>query len=287
MITVRNLHYTYPGAAQEALHGIDFEIEKGEIMGFLGPSGAGKSTTQKILIGLLKGYSGNVSVMGRELSTWGANYYERIGVSFELPNHYLKLTALENLTYFRSLYSGDTEDPMTLLEMVGLKDAANLMVSQFSKGMKGRLNFARSLVNKPEILFLDEPASGLDPVNARLVKDVILQMRERGTTVFVTTHNMMVADELSDRVAFIVNGRLALIDAPAALKQRYGRRSVAVHYRNGDVDVDCKEFSLDGLGRNSAFIDLLNTYPIETIHTQETTLENIFIEVTGQELTGA
>lgn len=285
MISVKNLHYTYPGKKAETLHGLNFEIAEGEIFGFLGPSGAGKSTTQKILIGLLKGYMGNISVMGRELTEWGSDYYEHIGVSFELPNHYLKLSALENLNYFRSLYSGATYEPMQLLEWVGLADDADKRVSDFSKGMKVRLNVARGLLNKPKIVFLDEPTSGLDPVNARNVKDLVLQMREQGTTVFVTTHNMGVADELCDRVAFITSGDISVINAPDTLKKQYGKRSVAVEFLNGASDLQCREFALDGLGNNDDFFDLLRqSTRIETIHTQETTLENIFIEVTGQEL---
>ena len=170
MIKVRELTFTYPGSARPALKQLSFSVERGEILGFLGPSGAGKSTTQKILIGLLKDYQGDVSVFGQDLRSWRSEYYERIGVSFELPNHYLKLTALENLNYFRSLYEGETEDPNNLLDMVGLGDDGALRVSQFSKGMKNRLNFARSLLNKPELVFFDEPTTGLDPVSARRIK---------------------------------------------------------------------------------------------------------------------
>ena len=124
MIEVRDLTFAYPEANKDVLKGFSFAVEEGEILGFLGPSGAGKSTTQKILIGLLRGYRGSVSVFGRDLRSWGPDYYEKIGVSFELPNHYLKLTAIENLSYFRSLYSDATEDPRILLEMVGLAKRA-------------------------------------------------------------------------------------------------------------------------------------------------------------------
>lgn len=286
MIDVKELHYSYPGAAEETLHGISFHIAEGEIFGFLGPSGAGKSTTQKLLIGLLREYTGSAQVMGREVSAWGSDYYEHVGVSFELPNHYLKLTALENLNYFRSLYANDTRDPHEVLEWVGLRDAADKRVSDFSKGMKVRLNVARSLLHKPELLFLDEPTSGLDPVNARNIKNLILRLREEGTTVFVTTHNMTVADELCDRVAFIIGGKLALVDAPDALKKRHGKRSVSVEYLNGSPNAMRREFPLDGLGDNADFIQTLKAAErIETIHTQETTLENIFIDVTGERLT--
>ena len=285
MIKVSNLTYTYPKASQETLHGLNFEIAEGEIFGFLGPSGAGKSTTQKILIGLLKGYGGSIQVMGKEVSGWGQDYYEQIGVSFELPNHYLKLTALENLNYFRSLYSRETANPMELLERVGLKDDAEKRVSEYSKGMKVRLNVARSLIHQPKVLFLDEPTSGLDPVNARNIKDFILDLRQRGMTVFITTHNMTVADELCDRVGFITQGNLSLVDAPATLKKQYGKRQVQVEYLNGSQETQHQDFALDGLGENNNFLQLLKSaHRIETIHTQETTLENIFIEVTGQEL---
>jgi fluoroquinolone transport system ATP-binding protein len=286
MIQVNNLYFTYPGAKKEVLFGLNFNIEAGEIFGFLGPSGAGKSTTQKILIGLLKNYRGSITVLGRELSAWDHDYYEQIGVSFELPNHYLKLTALENLAYFRSLYSGPTRDPMQVLEWVDLADDADKRVAQFSKGMKNRLNVARSLVHQPKLLFLDEPTSGLDPVNARRIKDLILEQRAQGATVFVTTHDMAVADELCDRVAFIAAGKIDVIDAPARLKKQYGQRSLIVEYTNGTAEALQQQFPLDGLGQNEQFIHLLNTASrIETIHTQETTLENIFIRVTGQELT--
>lgn len=283
MIDVQDLNFTYVGEGKRALNDINFTVAQGEIFGFLGPSGAGKSTTQKILIGLLRGYEGKVSVMGRELNAWGADYYEQVGVSFEMPNHYLKLTALENLRYFRSLYSGATESAETVLEWVGLAEDGDKRVGEFSKGMRNRLNVARSLLNKPKLLFLDEPTSGLDPVNARRIKEVIQRVRDNGTTVFLTTHNMSVADELCDRVAFLLDGQINLIETPRALKLRYGRRIVQVEFGlNGARD--CSEFPLDGLGENVAFFDLLRGQPVQTIHTQETTLEQVFIDVTGRSL---
>src|SRR5436309_1594452 len=135
MIEVNDLSFTYAGSTKPALKHIDLQIARGEILGFLGPSGAGKSTAQKILIGLLKSYQGTVTVFGRDLKAWRSDYYERIGVAFEQPNHYLKLSALENLAYFRSLYAGETEEPQALLELVGLADDGKKPVSQFSKSL--------------------------------------------------------------------------------------------------------------------------------------------------------
>lgn len=285
MITVKDLTFTYPATNQETLHGLNFYIDKGEIFGFLGPSGAGKSTTQNILIGLLKQYGGSISVMGKEVRDWDQDYYEHLGISFELPNHYLKLTALENLKHFQSLYECETLDPMQVLEWVGLEEEGDKKVDAYSKGMKIRLNLARAILHQPDILFLDEPTNGLDPVNARRIKDLVLRLRETGTTVFVTTHDMVVADELCDRVAFITSGQIRLIDSPDALKKKYGKRELVVSYLDGKETLEEANFLLDGLGEDQAFFDLIKSAArLETIHTQETTLENIFIQVTGQEL---
>ncbi len=283
MISVNNLNFTYPGNPEPTLLDVCFEVSKGEVLGFLGPSGAGKSTTQKILIGLLREYNGDVTVMNRAVNQVGQDYYENVGVAFERPNHFLKLTALENLRYFRSLYRGETEDPLRLLELVGLQDDAARRVSQFSKGMKVRLNFARALLNRPQLMFLDEPTTGLDPVNAQIIKEKIAGLQEAGTTVFLTTHNMAVADQVCDRVAFIVDGRLVLIDSPRELKMRYGKRLVRVEY-GSNASVQHQEFALDGLSENDDFQQLLRRDDLQTIHSQETTLENIFIEVTGRQL---
>lgn len=283
MIEVRSLSYTYAGGDAPAVQGLDFTIREGEIFGFLGPSGAGKSTTQKVLIGLLRGYDGHVSVMDRDVRDWGPEYYERIGVSFEVPNHYLKLTGLENLRYFRSLYSRPTAEPAGLLALVGLEADGDMLVSQYSKGMKNRLNVVRALLHDPDLLFMDEPTAGLDPVNARRVKDLIREQRAAGKTIFLTTHDMQVADELCDRVAFIVEGKIDLIDSPRALKLRYGEPTVRVEYTaNGRPAME--DFPLAGLADNEAFLQLLRKHPVQTLHSREATLEDIFIRVTGRSL---
>jgi len=283
MIVAENLNYKYPGKQEGTIKGISFAIQKGEIFGFLGPSGAGKSTTQKILTGILKDYRGKVEVNGIEISKAGGDFYNSIGVSFEMPNLYSKLTGRENLDFFSNLYSVPTKPALELLSLVGLEDAANKRVSDYSKGMKMRLNFCRSLVHDPSILFLDEPTSGLDPVNARRMKDIILDMKIRGKTIFLTTHNMNVADELCDTVAFINDGELVLIDAPRKLKIEKGEKRVRMDFRV-NKELKQKEFALKGLGGNREFLNLLKSQEIETIHTKEATLEEIFIQTTGRRL---
>ena len=283
MIQIRDLTFSYSGSPEPAIQALSFEVGPGEIFGFLGPSGAGKSTTQEILIGILQGYGGAASIFGKDLAGRDSDYYERIGVSFEYPNHYLKLTAIENLTYFASLYSRETRRPEELLEMVGLGGDGDMLVSQYSKGMKTRLSFSRSLLHNPELLFLDEPTAGLDPLNARRIKDLIQDQKRQGKTVFLTTHDMSAADEMCDRLAFIVEGRIELIESPRDLKLRYGQARIRIEY-GPDGQTQAREFPLENLGSNVDFLELLGTQKIQTLHTLEASLEDVFIEVTGKQL---
>ena len=216
MISVEGLTYTYPGRSSPALRDLTFEVGPGEVFALLGPSGAGKSTTQNVLIGLLRGWQGRVEVFGRPLKEWGADYYRSIGVSFELPNHYLKLSARENLEYFRSLYDGKADTVEEVLALVGLEDDIDKAVGQFSKGMMGRLNFARSLLHRPQLWFLDEPTAGLDPVNTVRIREIIRERQQLGVTTLLLTHDMHTAEVVCDRVAFIIDGQIAAIDTPDA-----------------------------------------------------------------------
>jgi fluoroquinolone transport system ATP-binding protein len=283
MIAVNNLSFSYAGAKKQAVAGMNFQIEQGEIFGFLGPSGAGKTTTQKILIRLLRDYEGSASVFNRDLNGWGADYFERIGVSFEFPTHFLKLTAAENLTYFSRLYRAETRPPNVVLKWVGLENDGRMPVSQYSKGMKNRLSVARALLHNPELIFLDEPTAGLDPLNARRIKDLIRTQKASGKTIFLTTHDMTIADELCDRVALIVDGRIQVVDPPRDLKLRYGQARVRVDYRSGNR-VEQHDFPLSGLGDNSEFLKLLRSHEVQTIHSLEASLEDVFIRITGRTL---
>ena len=290
-IEARGLRYSYPRARSETLHGLDFEVEAGEIFGFLGPSGSGKSTTQRLLIGSLRGYGGGLRVFGDEVSGLGGDYRERIGVVFEVPNLYAKLSALENLSFFAGLYRGPTRPPMELLERVGLGSHAEQRVATFSKGMKMRLNFCRALLHRPTLLFLDEPTSGQDPAHAKLLRGLVRELREGGATVFLTTHNMHEAAELCDRVAFIADGALAASGRPRELMIAGGERQVRVELAATHPELErgpegpvCREFPLAGLGENREFLSLLAAGGVESIHSQEATLEDVFVEKTGRAL---
>lgn len=283
MLSVENLKYRYRGSKDYTIKGINFDINPGEILGFLGPSGSGKTTTQRVLIGLLKGYEGNVNIFGKERKSWGREFYERIGVAFDFPNLYTKLTAEENLKLIGSYYKNCPADIDGLLDMVNLLPDKNKRVESFSKGMKMRLNFVRSIMHNPELMFFDEPTSGLDPVNAKIIKDIILKQKSQGKTVFLTTHNMTVAHQLCDRVAFLIDGKIPICDSPANLKVKYGKRTVKVEYLEGE-NSRIGEFSMERLGSEEGLYEILKTRTVKTIHSQDASLEDIFIKVTGREL---
>ncbi|EGW39195.1 ABC transporter ATP-binding protein [Desulfosporosinus sp. OT] len=283
MLSVKNLEYKYRGAKVNTLKGIDFRIHPGEIFGFLGPSGSGKTTIQRVLIGLLKGYNGSITAFDKERRDFGRDFYEKIGVAFDFPNLYLKLTAKENLQLIAEYYQNPPKDFDALLDQVGLLPDKDKKVEGFSKGMKMRLNFIRSIMHNPALMFFDEPTSGLDPVNAKLIKDMILTMKGEGKTVFLTTHNMTIAEQLCDRVAFLVDGQISLCDTPYALKLKYGRKTVKVDFLSCGTP-DTSEFELDQLSGNQQFLDIISYSEIKSIHSQDASLEDIFIKVTGREL---
>ncbi|NOQ26546.1 MAG: ATP-binding cassette domain-containing protein [Bacteroidales bacterium] len=283
MIDIENLRFSYPKQTDDTIKGINFSIKEGEIYGFLGPSGAGKSTTQKIITRLVNGFQGKVWIMGKDLKNWNNDYYNHIGVGFELPNHYAKLTGLENLKLFASLYDKFPQNLMGLLEQVGLAEAAHQKTQDYSKGMKMRLNFVRALIHDPDILFFDEPTTGLDPVNARNIKNIIKDLKQQGKTIFLTTHNMYDADELCDRVAFITEGLIKAEDAPKALKLKYGKPLLNVEYE--DSDLKSVEFDLKNLGQNQEFMKIIKKQRIISMHTREASLDEVFVKITGENLT--
>ena len=283
MIEVKNLYYRYEKKGKDAVSDASFSIEKGEIFGFLGPSGAGKTTVQNIMTGLLGLQKGEVLYDGKSIKKMKSDFYNNIGVCFEQSNLYTKLTGFENLRYYAGLFNVPTLDPMLLLESVGLKDAAHKRCGTYSKGMKQRLTFIRSLINNPGILFLDEPTGSLDPGLAKKIKEIIVGLKKEGKTIFLTTHNMYIADELCDRVAFINEGEIITSDSPRNLKLKYGDKSVKVEYKT-DGELASEIFFLEKENDLNAFNKIISGKTVQTIHSQEATLEQIFIKLTGREL---
>lgn len=284
MITVKNLFYRYPKNKTDTLRNISFEVKKGEIFGFLGPSGAGKSTLQKILTGTLPDYQGEVSVLEYSLNHLSNDYYNKIGVDFEFPNFYSKFTALENLNYFSSLYSQETLDPLPLLQRMDLQEDAQKPVARFSKGMKTRLGFIRCLLHDPDLLFLDEPTSGLDPTNARILKDIVKELKNAGKTIILTTHNMHDAEELCDRVAFIVDGEIRAMDTPAAFRHSSREKNVMYTFITQKNIEEERVIPLSTLYSDSHFRAMSDADKVTRVHSSEQSLEDIFISITGRQL---
>ena len=282
VIEARNLTYSYGKVL--AVDHISFNVKKGEILGFLGPNGAGKTTTFKMLIGLLKPKEGDAFILEMDIKKETKRIQRRIGVCFEYTNLYEELSAKDNLVLFADLFGIKDFDPMNLLERVGLKGKENDKVKTFSKGMKQKVLIARALVNKPEVLFLDEPTSGLDPVSSEEIRSLILEERERGATVFLTTHDMHEADKLSDRVAFINKGKIVALDTPLNLKQKFGKRALKVKVLKEDGTLDDKTVLLDEKDTPEKIYEIFKKDKIVTVHSEEATLEDIFIHLTGRGL---
>jgi fluoroquinolone transport system ATP-binding protein len=283
MIKVNGLNHSYNKDGKYAVKDVSFEVKEGEVFGFLGPSGAGKSTTQNILTGLLQLQDGVVEVSGYDVKHIKNEMFNSIGMSFEQSNVYSKMTAKENLDFYAKLFDVEPRDSMELLKLVGLEDKANMRAGEFSKGQKHRLTFARSMINNPNLWFLDEPTTGLDPSIAADIKDIIKAENKKGTTVFLTTHNMFIADELCDRVAFIIDGEIKLIDSPKNLKLQYGEKLVEVEYVEGD-EVKKETLSTVIPEEKHRLSEIVDSKEIRTMHTKEATLEEIFIKVTGRGL---
>ncbi len=281
VIDVQNVNFSY--SKTPFLKDISFSVNKGEIFGFLGPSGAGKSTLQKVLTGICTNYEGSATILGVESKDHSKDFYEKIGVDFEFPSLFEKLTARENLKYFASLYSGEKRDIDELLREVGLYEHADKKVSAFSKGMKSRLNFIKSLVHDPEVLFLDEPTSGLDPNNSKIMKDLIRKEKEKGKTIILTTHNMQDATELCDRVVFIVNGQMKALDTPHNFIMSRGAVRVTYTYLENGVERTVSTI-LSNISCDEILRKLIEENRITSIHSAEPTLNDIFIEITGTHL---
>lgn len=281
VIVAENIAYSYDDHL--AVDRVSFDVAKGEILGFLGPNGAGKTTTVKLLIGLLKPQDGKIAILGKDITRHLGEIQSKIGVCFEEKNLYEDMSAEENLRFFTSLFGIVKIDIPQLLERVGLSVDRKDRVANYSKGMKQRLMVARSLVNQPEILFLDEPTEGLDPVSAEAIRRVILEEREKGVTIFLTTHDMMEADKLSDRVAFINEGEIAALDTPENLKHQYGKRVLKIRYHKEGRLLE-EEFPLEDKTTPERVRETLKSYRVLDMHTEEATLEDIFIQITGRKL---
>ena len=282
-IQVQNISFDYGDI--QAVKDVSFDVQPGEILGFLGPNGAGKSTTIKMLTGQITPKSGTARILGQDIQKDDPEIQAQIGVCFEEKNLYLNMSALEKLDFYASVFGIKDADSEEVLRRVGLADRAKDRVQSFSKGMRQRMMISRAFINKPKVLFLDEPTDGLDPVTSAAIRKTIKEEAERGAAILLTTHDMFEADELSDRVAFINDGEIVALDTAENLKLKYGQRGVKVRIREGDrVREEHIELAADDSSAKLA--ELAASPDLMTIHTEEATLEAIFIELTGRGLEG-
>jgi len=278
MIRVENLVKLY--GQKRAVDDITFDVGAGEIFGLLGHNGAGKTTTIRMLTGRTRPTSGRASIAGHDVVSDLTAVKPIINLVFEDQNLYDRMSGRENLTFFADLYDMPRSRVDELLEAVNLVDAAKQKVKAYSTGMKQRLLIARSLINEPRLLFLDEPTRGLDPTSARDIRQIVSDLSDRGTTVFLTTHYMDEADELCDRVAFLSQGKIVALDAPRELKLRYGQRTATVLLDTRDEH----NLALDDPNDAAQLEAWMRDGRVLTIHSQEGTLEDVFIALAGRSL---
>ncbi|HZO75910.1 MAG TPA: ABC transporter ATP-binding protein [Ktedonobacteraceae bacterium] len=287
MIEAHDLHRAF--GKKEAVAGISFNVRHGEIFGFLGPNGAGKTTTIRMLTGQIEPSSGSARVAGYDVVKERQQLKKRIGIVFEEQNLYDRLSARLNLEFACWLYNIPKSRIDEVLELVRLRDRAKEPIRTFSNGMKQRIMIARALLHKPQVLFLDEPSRGLDPIAAHEVRQTITQLSREGITILLTTHLMEEADQLCQHVAFIVNGHIVANDTPRNLKLAHGQRTVVVTLTenqpsNGTGALVEKELAMDSSTDQAQLAEWLRLGTVRAVHSDEASLEDVFIKVAGVSL---
>lgn len=262
------------------LKDVSFSVDEGEIFGFLGPSGAGKTTIINILTGQLRKDKGDSFVLGENSEKLTDEVHEKIGMVLENSGLYPRLSCYDNLALFTEIFRLPKTKIRDVLKKVNLEDAIKKPVSKLSKGMTQRLVLARAIIHNPGLLFLDEPTSGLDPNTALEIHKLIFELRENGTTIFLTTHNMEEATKLCDRVTLLNEGEIVESDRPDALCRKYNtEKSINVLLKDGQsVSLPCDRSS------SRVISEYFDNDMVESIHSSEPNLETVFIKLTGRNL---
>ena len=272
MIRVENISKSF--GSKKALHQISFEIKEGEIFGFLGPSGSGKTTMINVLTGQLAADQGKTVLLGKNSQDLNSNDLEQIGIVSDGSGFYEKMSLYKNLLIYAKLYGLKSDRVNQVLQQVGLADAKDIIAEKLSTGMKQRMFLARALLNAPKILFLDEPTSGLDPTTSKMIHTLLQELKQAGTTIFLTTHDMHEATLLCDRLSLLNKGNLIEYGSPQDIIQKY------------HVDKKVRVVYNDGREQIVPFEELphLDTTDLMVVHSCEPTLEAIFIRLTGEKL---
>lgn len=279
-IEAKNLSVKF--AEHQVLDKVTFEVQEGEIFGLLGPSGAGKTTLIKMLTGQLVQDGGFARLLGKDTRELGAPEHGQIGIMMDSFGLYERLSVHDNLAFYADIYRVPHSKIEDALKSIGLYEARKMAVLKLSKGMKNRLSLARALMNDARILFLDEPTSGLDPVTAKEIHAVLEKQREKGTTIFLTTHNMFEAESLCDHVALLHEGRIVEYGKPADICRKYNDlNQFRVTLKDGEV------FLMENSSASAFRMkEYLEKGAIASIHSTEPTLETVFTKLTGKGLNG-
>ena len=277
-ITAKDLSVTFAG--KQVLKNIAFAIQEGEIWGLLGPSGAGKTTLVKVLTGQLKQDGGYAGLLGKDTRELSASEHGQIGIMMDNFGLYDRLSVYNNLSFYADIYQVSHDRIADILKSIDLYEARNTAVSKLSKGMKNRLSLARALMNHPKILFLDEPTSGLDPATTREIHAILREEKKKGTTIFLTTHNMFEAESLCDHIALLSEGNIIENGAPADICRKYNHlNKLQVTLKGGEMIL------VENNGTSALRIkEYLEKELIQAIHSTEPTLESVFLELTGKGL---
>jgi ABC-2 type transport system ATP-binding protein len=279
-IFTENLRKTYEG--REVVKGIAVAVKPGEIFGFLGPNGAGKTTSIKMMIGELPPDEGRISIMGHTIPDAREEVKKIMGVVPDHQNLYDRLTVRQNLDLFCRLYDIGSERVDELIRLVDLVEHADVATIKLSRGQRQRTLIARGLIHSPKVFFLDEPTSALDPHSALGIRKVIENLRDHGTTIFITTHYMEEADQMCDRIAIMHHGKIVATDTPENLKLQFGKPVITVTVKEPDGSVKELELPL-GAGAIEPLSPYLQENRVLKIHSREATLEEVFLNVTGDQ----
>ncbi len=262
------------------LNHLTFQVKKNEIFGLLGPSGSGKTTTIKILTSQIMPTSGEAFILNNDVYSFDRRILSRFGILSDNSGIYERLTVWDNLKLFADICGADKKSIGDLLDRVGLSDDKRTVAKKLSKGMKQRLILARSIINKPELLFLDEPTSSLDPSISSEIHKLLKEINSEGTTIFLTTHDMVEADKLCDRIGFLNNGNITQIDSPENLKLKYAKPVIEVKLKGQDNKIF--------LSKNAENAEKIRSWiasdALDSIHSCEPSIEEIFLKVTGRKL---
>jgi len=279
-ISIKNLSFGFD--EKQILNHITFHVQEGEIFGLLGPSGAGKTTLIKLLTGQLGQNDGYAELLGKDTKKLGAEERRQIGAMMDNFGLYERLSVYDNLSFYADIYHVSHSTIKGILQDIGLYEGRGTAVSKLSKGMKNRLSLARALMNNAKILFLDEPTAGLDPATTKEIHDILLRQKEKGTTIFLTTHNMFEAENLCDHIALLSKGNIIENGKPKEICRKYNHlNKLRVTLKNGETVI-----LENGSASANTIKEYLETGSIEAIHSTEPTLETVFIELTGKGLDG-